>query len=164
MNPEREFFLHLLARCFLFKSRIWKSPYEHYWFLDGSRIFDDLCEWYDCEAKAEYSNPPAAGQRLKIIHRPDVFFSRLWELKPFDIFHCLEDEDYADQIVSWAKLLKTVEMLTKEEQEFVLTQIIKYGNRKNYFNNPAALYQLQQPEHSSQMPTEIGNGEDGRGS
>lgn len=123
---ERTLYLHILARCFLFRARSWKSPYGYYWFLDGYRISENLIEQFNI--KQANSKVCAEGERQKIVYRPDVFFSRLWELKPKRIFHCLPDEDYAEQISSWGKLLRKVEMCTKEEQDFILQQIIKHGN------------------------------------
>ena len=128
---ERRFYLHLLARCFLIRAFKWKSPYGYPWFLDGFRIFRDLRKGFKLEDHAEWHNfPPLPGEnkRYPIVHRPDVFFNRIWESKPRALFYCIEDEDYASTLVSITSLLRIVENCTREEQEFILKQIQKYGN------------------------------------
>lgn len=145
-TKDRELYLHIIARCFLFRSCKWISPYGHPWFLDGWRIADELLKGFDLESSS-----------AETFTRPDIFFSRIWERKPFAVFHCLEDENYTDQIISWARLLQKVESCTKDEQDFIIKKIIEYGNYS------PSLHKLQQPEYSPQMSEEIGIGENGRG-
>lgn len=145
---ERQLYLHILARCFLVRSFKWKSPYGYPWFLDGRRFYNELIKWYEIKRHGSCGEDGQTIQNYQVVYRPDVFFSRIWELKPLYLFHRLKDEDYAATIQSIAFLLGEVEMCTKEEQEFILEQIIKYGNKTN------PLYKLQQPQQISQVPKE----------